>query len=817
MNEKYAPLEVEQEVQHLWEEHGSFIVRDDDSRPKYYSLCMWPYPSGDLHVGHLRNYTIGDVWARHKRMQGHNVLQPMGWDAFGKDAELKAHKIGLHPAKWVASNTANMKRELKALGFMIDWQRELASCNPAYYHWEQVLFVRMWAKGLIYHSPTKVLWDQVTKTVISRRDIDDGKVAKGNVEIKNMDAYQMGMRKYADELLTGLTTIKWPDKIVKDQQYLIGRSDGMTLKFPLLQATAGINALEVYTTRPDTVMGVTYMAVHANHPLARHAASNDSALANFCQQCSQVLPMDAGNPESDKAGMPLGIDVVNPINNHPVPVWVADYVVDDYGSGALMGVPAHDERDFNFASRYGLPIIRVTAPTSSGTDLPLPCADTELGVAVNSGPLDGLDQAGCITKLEELLGSQGLAWRDHGLSLRDWPINRRMYWGTPIPIIKCKTCGLVPVPESDLPVRLPLNINSHDELAQHPDFVSVTCPQCGAAARREHDTMDTFVNSAWYYARFTCRDATDKILDNRAHHWLPCDHYFGGDEHAQGHLVYARFIHKVLRDLDILPANCGDEPFKALLCQGMVLGPDGKKMSKSQDNTVMAKDILDSYGADVARMYIIGIGNPKDSFAWDDMAVRSQAKFLDSLWNLAITRRDTVMAGADQEPTAAHLLELRRLLHNIDHNLVEQKLNNLVYSGIRPIHNLIKDNPDDAGFQHTGFSHLLKVLNLVSPHIAEKLWHELGFTGLLIDAPWWPAIAAADLADTNRLFVVQVNGKRRDQFEAPVTLADDEILERATQTQNTARYLKNMTIVTSKVIRQDTTHGIVFFVVKPPA
>lgn len=815
--EGYAPQELEARVQRRWDEARSFEADEGDPRPKHYSLCMWPYPSGDLHVGHLRNYAIGDVWARHRRMRGFNVMQAMGWDAFGKDAELKARKMGIHPHEWVEANTANMRRELKALGFLIDWRRELASCNPLYYRWEQFIFLRMWESGLVYHAPTKVLWDGSTQTVTSRREVELGNVSKEDVSVIEMPAYQMRLRKYAGELLEGLGEIDWPEKIVKDQQYLIGRSDGMSIRFALDGPVAGISELDAYTTRPDTVMGVTYMAVHSEHPLARHASGSDEGVARFREECAKVLPMDAGNPEGDKKGLPLGIDVVNPLSGEKVPVWVADYVVDDYGSGALMGVPAHDSRDFNFAAKYGLPVRRVHAAPGTAADAPLEEADLGKGVAVNSGPLDGLDLAGCIDRIEELIGGdKGLAWRDHGLSLRDWPINRRMYWGTPIPIVKCGKCGLVPVPDEQLPVVLPLDVEDYvDEgLKSHPDFAETECPSCGGKAERETDTMDTFVNSAWYYARFCCRDSADAMVDGRGPQWLPCDHYFGGDEHAQGHLVYARFMHKVMRDLGLLPEGCGDEPFSALLCQGMVLGADGKKMSKSQENTVMAKDILDVHGADVARMYIIGVSNPKDAFPWNDEHVRDHARFLQALWQLALERAPAVAAGEGKEPDPALRSQLARLMAAIDRNIEEKRFNNLVFGGIHSIRNLLRDNPDDEGFQRRGFEVLLKVMNLVSPHIAEELWERLGFEGLLIDAPWWEPVTADDLRAETELFVVQVNGKRRDEVEVPSGSGDAEVAAAARERPNVARHLEGCKVANSKVIRREGAHGIVFFVAK---
>ena len=815
MDKDYQAHRIEQRVRKRWKDAASFSVADSDPRPKYYSLCMWPYPSGDLHVGHLRNYSLGDVWARHKRLQGFNVLQPMGWDAFGKDAELKARKERVHPSKWVESNTANMRRELNELGYMVDWSRELATSNPLYYVWEQWLFLRMWEAGLVYHSVTKVLWDKDTQTVVSRRDVDDGKVGRASVELVEMPAYQMRLRKYGPELLEGLAKISWPEKIIRDQSYLVGMSHGMSLSFKLSEPAAGFDELEVYTTRPDTVMGVTYMAVHADHALARHAAGSNEKIAEFCRSAAQLLPMEAGNAESEKNGLPLGIDVLNPVSGRKVPVWVADYVVDDYGSGALMGVPAHDERDFRFARKYGLPIERVNAMPGADIGAPMKAAEVAKGVAVNSGPLDGLDLEGCIAKLEELLGSKRLGRRDFGMSLRDWPISRKMYWGTPIPIISCKDCGLVPVPDEDLPVLLPLDVEFLKEgLSSHPEFAKAPCPNCGKDAVRECDTMDTFVNSAWYYARYCCRDNARHMVGREAQDWLPCDHYFGGDEHAQGHLVYARFIHKVMRDLKILPAGSGDEPFKALLCQGMVQGSDGKKMSKSQDNTVMAKDILTDYGADIARMYIVGIGNPKDAYPWNDKHVRDHALFLEGLWKLAHGRRELVIAakGSDAEPGKEALLELRKVMRNIDRNIAEQHFNNLIFGGVHSIRNLIRENRTDSAFNRHAFSVLLRVLSLISPHIAEELWLELGFDGLLIDASWWEPIAASEVEGHTRTFVVQINGKRRDELTVGAELDDEQVLDAAGRLGNVARHLEGLAVKQTRVIRKSGSHGIVFFV-----
>ena len=815
MQEQYVAKEIEQRVQARWLEHSSFEANDDDPRPKYFSMCMWPYPSGELHVGHLRNYALGDVWARYQRMLGLNVLQAMGWDAFGKDAELKARKEQIHPIDWVRANIKNMRRELKELGLMIDWRRELAVYNPLYYKWEQVLFVRMWEQDLVYYEDSKVLWDKSTETVTSRRDVEDGKVDRNDVEIKVMPSYLMRMRKYAKELLHGLDVIDWPDKIVKDQQYLIGMSEGMTVSFKFDQPVNDITNLEVYTTRPDTIFGVTYMAVHADHFLAKAAAANDPKLAEFCEKTSNLLPMDAGNPHTEKFGMPTPFHVINPVNDEKIPIWVADYVIDDYGSGALMGVPAHDERDFKFATKYDIPIRRVIAPTVDDADLPLPEADTSKGgVAVNSGPLDGLGLQECIDKLEQMYAKDKIAYKDNGLSLRDWPINRRMYWGTPIPIVICDSCGRVPIPEKDLPLELPLEHDRTKLLDEHPDFAHCKCPKCGKDARREPDTMDTFVSSSWYNARYTCRDATDRILDERAAKWLPVNHYFGGDEHAQGHLVYCRFIHKVMRDLDMHPGDCGDEPYSALLCQGMVQGADGKKMSKSQDNTVMAKDILDQLGADTARMYIIGIGHPKDSFPWNDEHVRGHAQFLTGLWRMAIERKESVLKGATVELTGKNLIALKKLLVNIDRNLKEKHFNNLVFGGIHSLRNLIWDNPDDLALQHQGFIHLLKVMNLVAPHIAEEIWHEFEFEGLLIDAKWWEPIKDSELVGDVSKFIVQVNGKRRDEIEVAINTDDDEILETARNTEKIARYLENKTEKQAKVVHRKGGHGIVFFVVK---
>ncbi|MHB1644008.1 MAG: leucine--tRNA ligase, partial [Acidithiobacillus sp.] len=597
----YSPQEIEAAVQQRWHDQQTFKAAATPSGDKFYALAMFPYPSGQLHMGHVRNYSIADAIARYQRMLGKEVMQPMGWDAFGLPAENAALKHGLAPAQWTMDNIAHMRGQLQRLGLSYDWSREFATCAPDYYRWEQWLFVKLWEKGLVYQKLSTVNWDPVDQTVLANEQVVDGCGWRSGapVERKEIVQYFLRITAYADELLTGLDTLGegWPEQVLTMQRNWIGRSEGAEIHFPL---SAGDGVIKVFTTRPDTLMGATYLAVAPEHPLAVQAAGNSTELAAFLERCRHVAVSEASIETQEKEGHPLGLSVRHPLTGVELPVWTANFVLMGYGEGAVMSVPAHDQRDFEFARKYGLPIRAVIQAEGTVTDgEAMTEAYTGSGTLFNSGTFDGLPNEEAKNRITAAVAAKGLGRKTINFRLRDWGISRQRYWGTPIPMIHCPHCGVVPVPERDLPVILPTHYQLKDPrspLLDDPEFTQVACPQCGAAARRETDTMDTFVESSWYYARFACPDA-GQMLDQRAADWLPVDQYVGGVEHAVLHLLYARFFNRLLRDVGLLPADdAHDEPFRHLLTQGMVL-KDGSKMSKSKGNTVDPQGLIDRYGA----------------------------------------------------------------------------------------------------------------------------------------------------------------------------------------------------------------------------
>jgi leucyl-tRNA synthetase len=584
MTQQYDPQRIEAEVQAFWDREKTFHVSEDASREKFYCLCMFPYPSGRLHMGHVRNYTIGDVISRYQRMRGRNVLQPMGWDAFGLPAENAAIQNRVPPAKWTRENIAAMREQFRSLGFGFDWSREFATCDPDYYRWEQWFFTRLMEKGLVYKKNSVVNWDPVDQTVLANEQVVDGKGWRSGapVERREIPQWFVKITAYADELLDDLEKLEdtWPESVRTMQRNWIGRSEGVELDF---EVAGHDERLTVYTTRPDTLMGATYMAVAAEHPLAREAAENDPELAAFVEACRRAQVSEAALETMEKKGRPLGIDAIHPITGDRIPVWAANFVLMGYGTGAIMAVPGHDERDHEFARRYGLPIRQVIAPPGEAIDIQT-AAFTGQGVMINSGEFDGLSSREGFERVAEWLESRGLGRRRVNYRLRDWGVSRQRYWGTPIPVINCGDCGVVPVPDKDLPVRLPEDVEfdgSGSPLKRMPEFYQTECPKCGKAAERETDTFDTFVESSWYHARFASPDSNDAMLDERANYWLAVDQYIGGIEHAVMHLLYARFFHKAMRDIGLVAS---DEPFQRLLTQGMVVaetyyreGPGGRR------------------------------------------------------------------------------------------------------------------------------------------------------------------------------------------------------------------------------------------------
>ncbi|MHB8250485.1 MULTISPECIES: leucine--tRNA ligase [Acidithiobacillus] len=784
----YSPQEIEAAVQQRWHDQQTFKAAATPSGDKFYALAMFPYPSGQLHMGHVRNYSIADAIARYQRMLGKEVMQPMGWDAFGLPAENAALKHGLAPAQWTMDNIAHMRGQLQRLGLSYDWSREFATCAPDYYRWEQWLFVKLWEKGLVYQKLSTVNWDPVDQTVLANEQVVDGCGWRSGapVERKEIVQYFLRITAYADELLTGLDTLGegWPEQVLTMQRNWIGRSEGAEIHFPL---SAGDGVIKVFTTRPDTLMGATYLAVAPEHPLAVQAAGNSTELAAFLERCRHVAVSEASIETQEKEGHPLGLSVRHPLTGVELPVWTANFVLMGYGEGAVMSVPAHDQRDFEFARKYGLPIRAVIQAEGTVTDgEAMTEAYTGSGTLFNSGTFDGLANEEAKSRITAAVAAKGLGRKTINFRLRDWGISRQRYWGTPIPMIHCPHCGVVPVPERDLPVILPTHYQLKDPrspLLDDPEFTQVACPQCGAAARRETDTMDTFVESSWYYARFACPDA-GQMLDQRAADWLPVDQYVGGVEHAVLHLLYARFFNRLLRDVGLLPADdAHDEPFRHLLTQGMVL-KDGSKMSKSKGNTVDPQGLIDRYGADTARLFILFAAPPEQHLEWSDSAVEGAYRFLNRFWRLVHEYGATPPALPAE--LCAEAVDLRRAVHRcidrVSRNMDGRYHFNVAIAAIMELTNSLMKVPADApadlrAVLGEGLRALTLLLAPFAPHIAEVLWQKMGQSGVISHAPWPVADAGALRCDTVTL-VIQVNGKLRERMDFPAD-ADHADVEQA--------------------------------------
>ena len=784
----YSPQEIEAAVQQRWQDQRTFKAAATPSGDKFYALAMFPYPSGQLHMGHVRNYSIADAIARYQRMLGKEVMQPMGWDAFGLPAENAALKHGLAPAQWTMDNIAHMRGQLQRLGLSYDWSREFATCTPDYYRWEQWLFVKLWEKGLVYQKLSTVNWDPVDQTVLANEQVVEGCGWRSGapVERKEIVQYFLRITAYAEELLTGLDTLGegWPEQVLTMQRNWIGRSEGAEIHFPLV---AGDGVIKVFTTRPDTLMGATYLAVAPEHPLAIQAAGNSAELAAFLERCRHVAVSEASIETQEKEGHPLGLNVRHPLTGVELPVWTANFVLMGYGEGAVMSVPAHDQRDFEFARKYDLPIRAVIQAEAVATDgETMTEAYTGSGTLFNSGTFDGLANEEAKSRITADVAAKGLGRKTVNFRLRDWGISRQRYWGTPIPMIHCPQCGVVPVPERDLPVILPTHYQLKDPrspLLDDPEFTQVACPQCGAAARRETDTMDTFVESSWYYARFACPDA-GQMLDQRAADWLPVDQYVGGVEHAVLHLLYARFFNRLLRDVGLLPADgAHDEPFRRLLTQGMVL-KDGSKMSKSKGNTVDPQGLIDRYGADTARLFILFAAPPEQHLEWSDSAVEGAYRFLNRFWRLVHEYGAT--PPALPAALSAEAVDLRRAVHQcidrVSRNMDGRYHFNVAIAAIMELTNSLMKVPADApadlrAVLGEGLRALTLLLAPFAPHIAEVLWQKMGQSGVISHAPWPVADAGALRCDTVTL-VIQVNGKLRERMEFPAD-ADHADVEQA--------------------------------------
>jgi leucyl-tRNA synthetase len=841
MQTEYDPQRIETEAQQFWQHNQSFRAVEDPTRPKFYCLSMFPYPSGRLHMGHVRNYTIGDTIARYQRMLGKNVLQPMGWDAFGLPAENAAIQHGIPPSRWTRDNIAYMKRQLQQLGFSYDWQRELATCDPDYYRWEQWLFTQLMARDLVYRATTLVNWDPVDQTVLANEQVIDGKGWRSGAPIEKREIQQWSIRitAYAQELLDGLDQLPgWPDRVLAMQRHWIGRSEGVAIRFPLAPPHDGF--LDIYTTRPDTVMGVTYLAVAAEHPLTHACAEQDPNLVQFIESCRVGGCSEAELETMEKRGYPLPIHAHHPITGEALPVYAANFVLMSYGSGAVMAVPAHDQRDWDFAQRYGLPKKQVVFATADSTPDIDQGAYTESGILAHSGPFDGLTSDAAGQVIADWLQARDLGGRQVQYRLRDWGVSRQRYWGCPIPVIRTAQNEIQPAP--DLPVRLPEQVQvdgTGSPLTTMPDFFDL-----GAGATRETDTFDTFVESSWYYARYCCNDCDTAMLDERANYWLPVDQYVGGIEHAVLHLLYARFFHKVLRDVGLVHS---DEPFTRLLTQGMVvaetwyredhqgrrqwfnpsdvtvqrddkgqllsatLTADGQpvffggieKMSKSKNNGVDPELLISRYGADTVRLYIIFTAPPEQSLEWSEEGVEGAFRFLKRLWTLAIQHHDLICAAATIELTITDpaILDARRSMYEFVQKALfdyeRQQFNTVVSSCMTIINGLYRlelTKPEAQQLLREGLSIVLRLLAPITPHITHHLWRSLQLGSDIGHAPW-PVVDEAALIREQLNYVVQVNGKVRDHIIVDAT-ADQSIIE-ATALASTAvqRHVQGQTVV----------------------
>jgi leucyl-tRNA synthetase len=802
MQDSYQPQDIETRIQQQWLEQDTFRAREDDPREKYYCLSMFPYPSGRLHMGHVRNYTIGDVIARYQRMQGRNVLQPMGWDAFGLPAENAAIKNRVPPAKWTYENIDYMRGQLQRLGFGYDWDRELATCDPAYYRWEQWFFTRLFEKGLVYKKTSVVNWDPVDQTVLANEQVIDGKGWRSGapVERREIPQWFLKITDYAQQLLDDLDRLDgWPEQVRTMQRNWIGRSEGVELQFEVEGET---QPLTVFTTRPDTLMGVTYVGVAPQHPLAAKAAQHNEALRTFIEACSHTRVAEADMAVLEKQGVDTGLKAIHPVSGERVPVWSANFVLMEYGAGAVMAVPAHDQRDYEFARQYALPIRQVIYPVddSQVADVGRQ-AFTDKGVLRDSGPFDGLGSQQAFDAIAEFLQSRGKGRKTINFRLRDWGVSRQRYWGCPIPIINCPSCGAVPVPAEQLPVELPRDVvleGAGSPLRHDRGFIETRCPACGGAAERETDTFDTFFESSWYYARFTCADYSGGMLDGRVEQWLPVDQYIGGIEHAVLHLLYARFFHKLMRDLGLV---AGDEPFRNLLTQGMV-NKDGSKMSKSKGNTVDPQALMDRYGADTVRLFMMFAAPPEQSLEWSDSGVEGASRFLNRLWKAVYAHVSRGAAGAvDVAGMNDTQKAFRRKLHETIAKVSDDvgrryTFNTAIAANMELLNDIgrFEDSSDNGrALVQEALDAVVLMLSPIVPHICHELWQALGHREAVVDCRW-PQVDASALVRDSVELVVQVRGKVRGKVSVAADADDAVIREAALAEPNVRKHMEGLAL-----------------------
>lgn len=847
---QYHPQQIEKDVQAYWEANKSFNVTEEPGKDTFYCLSMFPYPSGRLHMGHVRNYTIGDVISRYQRMQGKNVLQPMGWDAFGLPAENAAISNNTAPANWTYKNIDYMKDQLKSLGFGYDWDREFATCKQDYYRWEQWFFTRLYEKGLVYKKNSTVNWDPVDQTVLANEQVIDGRGWRSGalVEQKEIPQWFIKITDYAEELLNDLEQLDgWPEQVRAMQKNWIGRSEGVEITFELASAIDQHSQFDVYTTRPDTLLGVTYVGIAATHPIALAAAENNAALAQFIEECKNTKVAEADMATMEKKGMATGLYAVHPISGVKVPVWVANFVLMDYGSGAVMAVPGHDQRDWEFATKYQLPIVQVIAPAEGKDDT---CdlsasAYTEKGVLINSGHFDGLDSAQAFDSISSELENQGKGKRKVNYRLRDWGVSRQRYWGAPIPMMNFEDGTSVPVPADKLPVVLPEDVVMDGVTSPiKADKAWAQTFHDGQPALRETDTFDTFMESSWYYARYTCANVADAMLDPaKANYWLPVDQYVGGIEHAILHLLYSRFFHKLLRDEGLVNSS---EPYKRLLCQGMVLADsfyredengkkhwysptdvdiekdekgrlvnatlkaDGQavihggmtKMSKSKNNGIDPQEVINLYGADTIRLFTMFAAPPEQTLEWIDSGVEGANRFLKRLWKLA---QEHIAMGVAPELDVSTLTgdqkalrrEVHRTIAKVGDDLGRRQTFNTAIASVMELLNKLQKAPQssdqDKALMREALTAMVLLLNPITPHICHVLWKQLGNDTDVETTPW-PVADEAALVEDEKLVVVQVNGKVRAKLTVPADADQKAVEGAATAESNVQQFIDGKTI-----------------------
>jgi leucyl-tRNA synthetase len=799
MDSTYQPDTIEAAVQQTWESSHAFRVSEDGSREKYYCLSMFPYPSGRLHMGHVRNYTIGDVITRYQRMQGRNVLQPMGWDAFGLPAENAAIQNRVPPAQWTWENIDYMRNQLKRLGFGYDWEREIATCDPEYYRWEQWFFTRLFKQGVVYKKTAVVNWDPVDQTVLANEQVIDGKGWRSGapVERREIPQWFLKITDYAEELLADLDKLDgWPDQVRTMQRNWIGRSEGIEMQFGI----AGRDTtLPIYTTRPDTVMGVTYVAVAPEHPLATEAAQSSPALQAFIDECKNTRVAEADMATMEKLGVDTGLKALHPISGALVPVWAANFVLMEYGHGAVMAVPAHDQRDYEFAQQHGIGIRQVVHPAGADQAADMETAAfVEKGVLRDSGEFSGLTSEQAFDAIGDWLEQAGKGRRQINYRLRDWGVSRQRYWGCPIPIINCPDCGAVPVPAADLPVVLPTDVTvdaSGSPLKKLTAFIETTCPRCHGKAQRETDTFDTFFESSWYFARYTCADQHGAMLDERASYWMPVDQYIGGIEHAVLHLLYARFFNKLMRDAGLL---VNDEPFTCLLTQGMVL-KDGSKMSKSRGNTVDPQGLIDRYGADTVRLFTMFAAPPEQSLEWSDSGVEGAYRFLKRLWKQVFEHVSTGAAAApDITALDAGQQALRRTVHTTIAKVGDDigrrfTFNTAIAANMELLNELNRftdTSEQGRAVMQEALEAVVLMLSPIIPHICHTLWQELGHSGAVLDCVW-PECDQDALVQDSVALVIQVNGKVRGRINVPAGAAKADLEELVLNEPNVLKHIQD--------------------------